>query len=152
MAQFDITNPIAAYSIHFFPPDANVPVFISVYKTGIATAEDVAGYLMFTDHSMVGDYRDWLSSENQYIVKHFRVAQFGDVQNLLQHRIDILRQMLSIHYVGEQIVGGWTTLDAGTSPGLDSVLKPMVTPVRTSVTPPANSKGAPRRKTRTKKK
>jgi hypothetical protein len=129
MAQFDITNPISAYSTHFFPPDAGVPVFIMVYKTGVATAEhDVAGYLMFTDHSMTGEYRDWISSEHQFIVKHFRVAQFASVQALLQHRLDLQKLGMSIHYVGEEIVGGWTTLDAGTSPGLDPDLAPLVMP------------------------
>jgi hypothetical protein len=128
MAQFDVTNPISAYSTHFFPPDVAVPVFITVYKTGSATPDDVAGYLMFTDHPIPGEYHDWLSSEQQFIVKHFRASQFVDVLSVLQHRIEHLKQGLSIHYLGEKIVGGWTTLDAGSSPGLDPVLKPMVMP------------------------
>lgn len=128
MAQFDITQQITAYSTHFFPPDSGVPVFIMVYKTGVATHDDVAGYLMFTDRPVTGEYRDWISSEHQFIVKHFRVAQFAGVQALLQHRLDHSKLGMSIHYVGEAIVGGWTTLDAGTSPGLDPALMPLVTP------------------------
>jgi hypothetical protein len=128
MAQFDITQPIIGYSTHFFPPDADVPVYITLYKSGAATHDDVAGYLMFTDHPVTGHYRDWLSSEHQYIVKHFRFAQFADVQALLQHRLDHQKQGMSIHYVGGHIVGGWTTLDAGASPGLDPALMPLVTP------------------------
>jgi len=150
MALFDITHPIAAYSTHFFPPDAGVPVFITVYKTGVATAErDVAGYLMFTDHSMTGEYRDWISSEHQFIVKHFRVAQLPSVQSLLQHRIDNLKQGMSIHYVGDAIVGGWTTLDAGSSPGLDPDLAPLVMP---NVPMSVKKAAAPARKPAAKKK
>jgi hypothetical protein len=150
MAQFDITNPISAYSTHFFPPDAGVPVFIMAYKTGSATAEhDVAGYLMFTDHSMTGEYRDWISSEHQFIVKHFRVAQFESVQSLLRHRVDNLKLGMSIHYVGDEIVGGWTTLDAGASPGLDPDLAPLVMPASLKlkkVPPRKPPKPAPKKK------
>jgi hypothetical protein len=128
MPAFDVTNPIAAYSTHCFPPDAGVPVFITVYKTGAATAEDVAGYLMFTDRPAAAPYRDRVSVVQQYVVKHFRTAQFAAVQALLQHRLDGLRQPMSIHYVGEEAEGGWTTLDAGASPGLATELLPLVTP------------------------
>jgi hypothetical protein len=156
MAQFDVTQPIMAYSTHFFPPDAAVPVYITVYKTGCASQDDVAGYLMFTDHPVAGHYCDWLSSEHQYIVKHFRFAQFADVQALLQHRLDQQRQGMSIHYVGAEIVGGWTTLDAGASPGLDSTLMPLVTPkpLRAAVAALENGpakKAEPKRKTSRKK-
>lgn len=153
MHQFDITQPIAAYSTHFFPPDAGVPAFITVYKTGTATHDDVAGYLMFTDRPVTGEYRDWISSEHQYIVKHFRVAQFAGVQVLLQHRLDHQKQGMSIHYVGDTIVGGWTTLDAGASPGLDPALLPLVMPAALKLDPsekPAR-KAAPKRKTTKKK-
>jgi hypothetical protein len=151
MARFDVTNAIAAYSTHFFPPDVNVPVFITVYKSGSAAVDDVAGYLMFTDHAAANDYRDWLSSEHQYIVKHFRAAQFHAVLSLLQNRIDLQKQGLSIHYVGEGIVGGWTTLDAGTSPGLDPVLMPLVTPPRARSMPADHVKPLAKKKSKPKK-
>jgi hypothetical protein len=59
-------------------------------------------------------------------VKHFRSAQFAAVQTLLQHRLDSLKQPMSIHYVGDETAGGWTTLDAGVSPGLDASFEPLV--------------------------
>lgn len=131
----DVTQLITAHSTHFFPPDAKIPVYITVYKTGSATVEDVAGYLMFTEQPLSGDFRDRLHSEHQAIVKHFGLAQFAAVQQLLIHRLDHVRQGLSLHYVGEEIVGGWTTLDAGASPGLDLELLPLVkSPTRRAVT------------------
>src|SRR5262249_20822761 len=127
MAQFDVTQFFSAYSTHFFPADVGVPVFITAYKTGTATADDVAGYLMFTDRPLTGDYRDRLHTEMQSIVKHFRPCQLSSVLQLLQQRLDQLKQGMSLHYVGDHTAGGWTTLDAGASPGLDPVLLPLVT-------------------------
>jgi hypothetical protein len=127
MAGFDITNPITSYSTHFFPRDADIPVFIMVYKSGPSSFDDVAGYLMFTDKPSAGLFRDRVSPTSSYIVKHFPLARFGDVQALLRHRLDYLKQPMSIHYIGDEIEGGWTTLDAGASPGLDPELTSLVT-------------------------
>ena len=126
MAQYDIAHPIAGYSTHFFPADAGIPVFVTVYKTGSATYDDVAGYLVFSDQPSSGNYRDRILGEHNAIVKHFRSAQFAAVQALLQHRLDGQRQQISIHYVGEDTAGGWTTLDAGASPGLEPSFEPLV--------------------------
>lgn len=137
MPPFDVTNPIMGYSTHFFPPDVGVPVFVTLYKTGAATFEDVAGYLMFTDQPATGLFRDRVSALHLYIVKHFRRSQFAEVLALLQHRLDNLRQSMSIHYVGDDAEGGWATLDAGASPGLDSTLIPLVTAAAASPPVPA---------------
>jgi hypothetical protein len=130
MAQYDVTQPISAYSTHFFPPNVGVPVFITVYKMGSASADDVAGHLMFTDLPLAGAYRDRLQGAQQAIVKNFRLGQFAGVLQLLQQRLDHFRQGMSMHYVGDETAGGWTTLDAGASPGLDPELLPLVTPPR----------------------
>jgi hypothetical protein len=154
MAQYDIAHPIAAYSTHFFPADAGIPVFVTVYKTGSASYDDVAGYLVFSDQPMGGTYRDRLIGEHNAIVKHFRSQQFAAVQTLLQHRLDSLKLTMSIHYVGDELAGGWTTLDAGVSPGLESsfvllvrseksVAAPTTTVAATSNVP---AKKAPRKK------
>lgn len=132
MAQYDIAYPIAAYSTHFFPADAGIPVFVTVYKTGSAGYDDVAGYLVFSDQPISGNYRDRILGEHNAIVKHFRSAQFAAVQTLLQHRIDSLKQALSIHYVGDEMTGGWTTLDAGVSPGLEPSFEPLVMAAKTT--------------------
>jgi len=151
MPPFDVTQPISAYSIHFFPPDATVSIFITVYKTGAATQEDVAGYLMFTDHPLVGSCRDRLMFETQSIVKHFPLCQFDAVQELLRHRIDGQKQGMSMHYVGDAETGGWTTLDAGASPGLDAALLPLVSsmapkPTVATAAPPIVKKVMKKRK------
>lgn len=136
MAQHDVTQFITAYSTHFFPPDAGVPVFVTVYKSGSATLEDVAGHLIFTNHNLTGEYRDRLSGEGMSIIKHFRLSQFEPVCHLLRHRLDYLKQGMSLHYVGDDLVGGFTTLDAGASPGLDPALLPLVTPTMANVPAP----------------
>ncbi len=126
MAQYDIAHPILAYSTHFFPADAGIPVFITVYKTGSATYDDVAGYLVFSDQPASGNYRDRILGEHNAIVKHFRPSQLAVVQSLLQHRLDNQKQSMSIHYVGDNTASGWTTLDAGASPGLEPSFAPLV--------------------------
>jgi hypothetical protein len=127
MPSYDVTNPIVAYSTHFFPREAAIPAFIMVYKNPPMSFDDVAGYLMFTDQPPTGSFRDRISPVYSYVVKHFPVAQLGEIQTLLRHRLDYLKQPMSIHYVGEDEEGGWTTLDAGASPGLDPALTPLVT-------------------------
>ena len=149
MAKYDVTQPISAYSTHYFPPDAGVPVFITVYKVGSASADDVAGHLMFTDLPLAGDYRDRLHGEQQVIVKHFRLGQFPGVLQLLQQRLDHCKQGMSMHYVGDETAGGWTTLDAGASPGLDPLLRPLVTSPRPAASAAAV---APAKKLAAKKK
>jgi hypothetical protein len=142
MPSYDVTNPIVAYSTHFFPREAAIPVFIMVYKNPPTTFDDVAGYLMFTDQPPTGNFRDNISPVSSYIVKHFPIAQLGEIQTLLRHRLDYLKQPMSIHYVGDHAVGGWTTLDAGASPGLDPALIPLVTArsAKAAPTPPAEAK------------
>ncbi|MCE9530527.1 MAG: hypothetical protein K8T89_05260 [Planctomycetes bacterium] len=142
MVQYDVTQPIAAYSTHFFPPDALVPIFITVYKTGSATLEDVAGHLLFTNHPLSGSCQDRLSADLQGIVKHFRLDQFDSILQMLKHRLDFLKQGMSMHYVGEESIGGWTTLDAGASPGLDGSLLPLVTSPKKAVKTVAGPKKA----------
>src|SRR6187402_1214270 len=100
MQQHDVTHAFTGYSTHFFPPDVGVPVFITVYKTGSATAEDVAGYLLFTNQTLSGEYRDRLMGQGPAIVKHFRLSQFDSVAQLLRHRLDYLKQGMSLHYMG----------------------------------------------------
>jgi hypothetical protein len=153
MAKHDIAHFISGYSTHFFPPNAAIPVFITLYKTGSASADDVAGYLMFTDQPLTDGFQDRLQSEPQAIVKHFHMSQFGAVMHLLQLRLDHLKQGVSMHYMGEDAVGGWTTLDAGASPGLDPALLPYVTsPVKRALAPAASvKKPALKKKTTTKK-
>lgn len=146
MVQHDVTQPISAYSTHFFPPNAGTPVFITVYKTGSAAADDVAGYLMFTDQPLTGDYRDRLHGEQQAIIKHFRLCQFAGVLQLLHYRLDHIKQGMSLHYMGDRTVGGWTTLDAGASPGLDPALMPLVS------SPAPVAAAAPAKKSAGKKK
>lgn len=151
MAQFDIAHPIAAYSTHFFPADAGIPVFVTVYKTGSATYDDVAGYLVFSDQPASGNYRDRILGEHNAIVKHFRSGQFAAVQALLQHRLDNQRQAISMHYVGDEMVGGWTTLDAGASPGLEPSFEPLVRALAPATVATVAKSKAPAKKAAKKK-